>query len=64
MTTDIVRIDYQLLERIATQFADEEKHVKGLLQVLHFQTDRLRRGGWVADAADEFYRDMDNRVFP
>ncbi|MBZ0307123.1 MAG: WXG100 family type VII secretion target [Anaerolineae bacterium] len=64
MTADIIRADYQHLDRIAAQFADEEKHIKGLLQVLHFQTNRLRRGGWVADAADEFYRDMDNRVFP
>ncbi|MBZ0278266.1 MAG: WXG100 family type VII secretion target [Anaerolineae bacterium] len=64
MTTDIINVDYRLLERVAAQFATEEKHIQGVLQILHFQTDRLRRGGWIADAADEFYHDMDNRVFP
>lgn len=64
MATDIIQAEYQALERIAAQFANEQKRIKGVLQNLHHHHDRLRRGGWIAEAADVFYRDMDNRVLP
>lgn len=64
MAIGVVQVDYQVLERIATQFAEEQKHIKAVLKNLHHHNDKLRRGGWIAEAADVFYQDMDNRVFP
>lgn len=64
MANGIIQVDYPLLERIATQLGNENKRIKTLLQNLHQYNDKLRRGGWIAEAADVFYQDMDNRVLP
>lgn len=64
MAAPVIQVDYQALEKIAFQFADQQKRVRSILQTAQTSTDQLRRGGWIAEAATTFYRDMDQNVLP
>lgn len=62
--SDIVSIEYQQISKVAQTFDQESAHVKKLLADVNTQLNILRRGGWIADAANKFYQDMDNDVCP
>jgi len=64
MAAPVIQVNYQELEKIALQFADQQKRVRQILQAAQSSTDTLRRGGWTAEAATSFYREMDQNVLP
>lgn len=64
MAAPVIQVDYQELENISLQFADQQKRVHSVLQALQTSTDQLRRGGWVTESATSFYQDMDQNVLP
>ncbi len=64
MAAGVVSANYQELEKIAQQFTSQQQQVQRLTQSLMATVDPLRRGGWVADAANQYYRSMDQDIFP
>ncbi|MBZ0307129.1 MAG: WXG100 family type VII secretion target [Anaerolineae bacterium] len=62
--SDIVSIEYQQMSKVAQTFEQESAHVKKLLADINTQLNILRRGGWIADAANKFYQEMDSDVCP
>ncbi len=64
MAAPVVSANYQELQKIAQQFATQQKQIQGLTQSLVNTVDQLRQGGWVADAANRYYRNMDQSIFP
>ncbi len=63
MASDIISANYEALRQVARQFSDQQKRVQQLQRGLVDTVDRLRRGGWIADSATLFYREMDQQVF-
>lgn len=62
--SDTVSIDYQGMQKVAQAFNHEAAHVKKILNDINGQLAILKRGGWIADAANIFYREMDNDICP
>jgi WXG100 family type VII secretion target len=61
---DLIRADYPTLEEVATTFDDERDRVQRVQETVTHHIEELRGGGWVSDAADGFYREMDNDLLP
>jgi WXG100 family type VII secretion target len=64
MTADRIRADYPTLENIASTFDREQERIQQVQNALSQHVDILRSGGWVSDAADTFYREMDDELLP
>jgi WXG100 family type VII secretion target len=64
MSANITQAQYQQLENVATQFAQESERMRQVQQVVVTVCDNLARGGWLADAATQFQREMANDVHP
>ena len=64
MPSDTIRVDYQALYNVATQFDQQQQQVQQILRLVQTSTDGLRHGGWTSDAATQFYRTMDDAVLP
>lgn len=62
MPTADIRADYQVLEEIATTFGNESERVQRVYSQLDTTINKLKKGGWVSDAADTFYREMDEVI--
>jgi uncharacterized protein YukE len=51
------------MEKVANGFADQQKQVQAISRDLIHHVDQLRRGGWVASSANQFYSKMDQDIF-
>ncbi len=63
MPAPVISINYEVMEKVANGFADQQKRVQAISRDLIHHVDELRRGGWVAASANKFYRTMDGDVF-
>ncbi|MCA0456854.1 MAG: WXG100 family type VII secretion target [Chloroflexi bacterium] len=62
--SDTVSIDYQGMQKVSQSFSHEAARVKKVLNDINGQLAILKKGGWLADAANIFYREMDNDICP
>ena len=62
--SDTVSIDYQGMQKVSQSFNHEAARVKKVLNDINGQLAILKKGGWIADAANVFYREMDNDICP
>lgn len=61
---DTVQVDYQGLRSVAQKFEEQHQKMHRLAHELTHTVQNLKRGGWISDAANDFYRDMDNVLLP
>lgn len=62
--SDEIKADYEQLEDIATQFANQANEIEQMIQKWHASYRELRDGGWLGRGADAFKAEMDDEVFP
>ncbi len=62
--SDTVSIDYQGINKVSQSFSHEAARIKKVLNDINGQLAILKKGGWIADAANVFYREMDNDLCP
>jgi WXG100 family type VII secretion target len=63
MPANLVRCQYDDVERIAAQFIRESNETEGTVRVIRQAVDILRDGGWLGEGARAFYEEMDEYVF-
>ncbi|MCB0194614.1 MAG: WXG100 family type VII secretion target [Anaerolineae bacterium] len=62
--SDEIRADYEELEQIAGQFANQANEIEEMLRNYHGRYVELRDGGWIGRGADAFMAEMDDEVIP
>ena len=63
MASPIISVNYDSLQKVAEGFANQQREVQRINRDLTQVVDVLRRGGWVATAANQFYRTIEKDVF-
>jgi WXG100 family type VII secretion target len=64
MSAPIVQVRYETLERVSTSFQDQCDAMQRVHTTVSAKVARLKAGGWLAEGASTFYREMDNDVLP
>lgn len=64
MPTADIRADYQVLEEIAATFDHEAERIERMYSQLDAAINTLKNGGWLSDAADTFYSEIERDVLP
>jgi WXG100 family type VII secretion target len=62
--TDLFSLDPEEMQKLSNEFEQESERIQRVRQNLQSDIDVLRRGGWIADAADMYYQHMDGDVMP
>jgi WXG100 family type VII secretion target len=62
--SDEVRADYQQLDEVATRFANKAQDTQEMLEKVRSSMEQLEDGGWIGDAADAFFSEMNGLVLP
>lgn len=62
--SDTISIEYEQMNQICTRFSEESARVRKVMNELERQIQVLKQGGWIADAADAYYQEMDSDVLP
>ena len=60
--SNTIEVEYSQLRDCVRHFQREQDHAQHICNEIEAQLDVLRSGAWVADAADAFYREMDDDV--
>ena len=61
---DIIRIDYQELEKVADRFGQQSEAIAAMLQAVRGAMDPLEGGGWVGQGSDAFFNEMNSEILP
>jgi WXG100 family type VII secretion target len=61
---DQVEADYQALNKIASQFAQQASAIQQMFQKVSSQTNSLANGGWKGRGSDAFFKEMQDLVLP
>lgn len=61
---DEIRADYERLEQIANQFANQCQAIQQMLQGVKGAMDPLEGGGWIGRGSDAFFAEMNGEVTP
>jgi len=61
---DEIRADYESLEQLASQFANQAQAVQQMLQNVKGAMDPLEGGGWIGRGSDAFFSEMNSEVLP
>ncbi|MCA9994782.1 MAG: WXG100 family type VII secretion target [Anaerolineales bacterium] len=61
---DEIRADYERLEQIANQFANQCQAIQQMLQGVQGAMDPLENGGWIGRGSDAFFAEMGSEVLP
>lgn len=62
--SDVTSIQYEAMQNVANQFDQEAARIQRILTQVNSHVNTLKGGGWIADAATQFYNEMDNDVCP
>lgn len=62
--SDIVGCDFMKMNGISAEFAQQMARVKRVEAELRQHLAILQRGGWISDAANRFYGEMNSNVMP
>jgi WXG100 family type VII secretion target len=61
---DEIRADYDRLEKVASQFANQSQEIQQMLQKIRGSMDPLENGGWIGRGSDAFFSEMQSEVLP
>jgi WXG100 family type VII secretion target len=61
---DEIRVDYDQMEQIASQFANQSQAIQQMLQKVRGSMDPLESGGWIGRGSDSFFSEMQGVVLP
>lgn len=61
---NLISADYPTLEAVASTFDEEHDRVQRVQESVSRHVNGLKNGGWISDAADSFYREMDDDLLP
>ncbi len=61
---DEIRADYDQLDQVASQFANQSQAIQQMTQNIRGSMDPLEGGGWIGEAASSFYEEMASLVTP
>lgn len=61
---DEIRADYDRLEQLANQFANQAQAIQEMLQNVRGAMDPLEGGGWIGRGSDAFFSEMQGEVLP
>jgi WXG100 family type VII secretion target len=64
MARDTILVNYEQLEDVTQRFQQQAEQCQTLLQRLRQRVDELENNGWQGDAAQAFFRDVTEGVFP
>lgn len=64
MSAEIIRVDHQALEQVASKFGDQAQAVAQLLQALQKSYQPLKSGGWIGRGSTAFCAEMENKILP
>ncbi|MCB9420414.1 MAG: WXG100 family type VII secretion target [Ardenticatenaceae bacterium] len=62
--TDIIRVDYEALQKIADKFGQQSENTASMLQTVQGTMDPLEGGGWVGRGSDAFFNEMNSDILP
>lgn len=60
----MIRVDYDMIKKIADAFRKKETDAKSVTQKLTRPLETLRGGDWVGEGATAFFNEMDSEVLP
>ncbi|MCA9885827.1 MAG: WXG100 family type VII secretion target [Anaerolineae bacterium] len=60
--SNTIEVEYSQLRDCVRHFQREQDHAQHICNEIQAQLDVLKGGAWVADAADAFYREMEDDV--
>ena len=61
---DKVQADYEQLDQVSSQFANQSQVIQELMQKIRSGVQQLEDGGWIGRGADAFFSEMQSVVFP
>jgi WXG100 family type VII secretion target len=61
---DEIRADYDRLEKVASQFANQSQEIQQMLQKVRGSMEPLESGGWIGRGSDAFFSEMQSEVLP
>lgn len=59
-----IRADYDQLEQVANQFANQSQAIQQMAQNIRSSMDPLEGGGWIGRGSDAFFAEMQSDVIP
>lgn len=62
--TDEIRADYDRLDQVANNFANQAQAIQQTLQNVRGSMDPLESGGWIGRGSDSFFTEMQSDVMP
>lgn len=60
----IISIKYLAMQGVSQQFEEQNARMKKAENEIRQAYQPCRSGGWVAESADDFYKTMEQEVFP
>ncbi|MCB0168514.1 MAG: WXG100 family type VII secretion target [Anaerolineae bacterium] len=64
MADNVIQADYEQLEQIAGQFANQGEATEALLQRIRQHFQPLENGGWIGRGAEAFFKEMNGELLP
>lgn len=61
---EVIRVDYEALTKIASQFQNEAEAIQQLLQMIRGSMTPLQNGGWIGQGSDAFFNEMESDILP
>lgn len=63
-TADVVQAQYEQLEEIARRFEAQAEAGQAMQRMLQQRVEALQGGGWIGQAADTFYTELEDVLWP
>lgn len=64
MNTQVIQVDYDGLQQVATRFNSAAQQIEQMYQITNRAFQQLENGGWVGRGANAFINEMRGEVFP
>jgi WXG100 family type VII secretion target len=64
MAAGKLRIEYNVLGNLSSKFQGEAHDVQQMYQQLKNHTEHLRGSGWIGQAADKWFNEMESLLLP
>lgn len=61
---EVIRVDYEALTKIASQFQNEAEAIQQVLQMIRGSMTPLQNGGWVGQGSEAFFNEMESDILP
>ena len=61
---DLIEVDYEKLDQAHKKFTEQAEAFNKTIRDVRAKLEPLQSGGWKGDAADEFFKEMNDIVLP